>query len=133
MIRQLFLSAILAGFLAGCASTALYNQQAYDYQVQAKVEVDHLIAKATGPYDAVAVEQAQKVLDHAYEYDAHRGLNRLTLEEWLILRDRFKKFTDRWKAEGPRSSAFVAEKRAVVAKGFDSLIQTEAGKIHGSQ
>src|SRR5262249_55151210 len=90
--------------LAACSLIAHYGQVAYEHATSAKVDTLGLMDKATGSYSdhPKEIEAAVIELNKAYEYDRGRALNKLTVAQWDILRDRNENlvggFLRMWKA-----------------------------------
>jgi hypothetical protein len=127
---------IMASMLSGgCSMIAHYDQAAYEHAVDAKVDTLALMNKAIGNYEAHGkeIETVMTELDKAYEYDRGRGLNKVAVAQWDILRDPKRDlvggFLKMWKAKGSLSPTFIAEKKKQIADAFDQIIQLEAGKL----
>jgi outer membrane murein-binding lipoprotein Lpp len=120
---------------AGCSTIATYDQSAYAQAVNAKVDSLALMSKATGSYSGHASEVAalNLELEKAYEYEVGRPLNGDTVAEWQkILNpdgDLLGGFLRDWKADGPVLPAQITQKKKQIGKAFDTIIQTESGKI----
>lgn len=132
-VRMLFAAAVLA--VAGCAATiSPFSPAAYEQATSLKVEALALMDKATGAYTAHAadVESLRMNLDKAYEYSRGRPRNEVSTKQWEILRDPERHslggFLRRWQAQGQLTRPFIAEAKAVVADGFDAIIELESGK-----
>ena len=121
-------------FLAACSLIANYDQVAYEHATDAKVDTLALMGKAAGSYDdhQKEVDALVRQLDKAYEYDRGRPLNKITIDQWDILRDPNRDlvggFLKMWKAKGSLSATFVSEKKIQIGKAFDQIIALESGK-----
>lgn len=132
---RLLAAAMAVGLgLSACSTIAPFDQAAYDKTTGAKAEVLALMDKATTPYASHASEISAVSLsvDKAYEYDAGRPLNALTLQQWQILRDPnrnlFGGFLRRWREKGTLKPDYVAEKKPDIAAAFDQITGLEIGK-----
>jgi hypothetical protein len=125
----------VALILAGCATMATKDQVAYDKQTSCKADVLQLIDKATTPYDdnKDVINAVVLNVERAYEYDAGRPLNKITIDQWNIIRDpsrnTFAGFVKLWKEKGRLSAVYVTEKKKQIGAAFDQIIQLESGKI----
>ena len=131
--RTCILAFVWLSFTA-CALIAPYDRVAYEHATSAMVDTLAFMDKATGSYsdhqkeiEAVVIE-----LNKAYEYDRGRALNKLTVAQWVILRDPNGNlvggFLRMWKAKGSLSPTFISEKKLQIGKAFDQIIALESGK-----
>jgi len=138
-VRSLSSAAALLGlwalFATACGPTiSEFNARAYEQATSLKVEALALMDAATAPYaeHADAVEQLQTELRKAHEYAKGRPHNEISARQWRILvdpdRDLLGGFLADWKRQSSFSSAFVEEKKAQVARAFDTIIELESGK-----
>jgi len=122
-------------FLGACSLIAPFDQVSYEHATSAKVDTLALMDKATGSYDEHKkdIDALNIELDKAYEYDRGRGLNKLTVAQWQILRDPnsglIGEFLSTWKARGSLAPVIVNEKKIQIGKAFDKIIALENGKL----
>ncbi|MGD8379466.1 MAG: hypothetical protein PVI37_00415 [Gammaproteobacteria bacterium] len=134
-LRNALFAAICFGLLAGCASIAPYDQQAYNYAVQLKVDSLNLLAEANDPYSKHAdeIQQLDRRLEIAYQYAKGRPNNSLSTRQWAMMNDPAGHLLggtlQRWKKDGRLNPAFIKNESALVSDGFDQIIGLESGKL----
>ena len=122
--------------VAGCNSLPIaeYSLQAYTNATTLKAETLALVAKADEPYSrhVAEVEVLNVKIDAAYEFSAGTPNNRLSAEQWNIMRDPnhnlYGGLVRMWRENGRLSPYFLGEARAQIAEGFDYIICLEANK-----
>lgn len=121
--------------LAGCNGTiGPFTQRAYEQATSLKVEALTLMDKAIHPYaeHKTEVDALRLNIDKAYEYARGLPKNKVSTEQWQILRDPGRNsiggFLKRWETKGQLLPAFIEEAKPIVAKGFDMIIELESGK-----
>ena len=135
-IPSLFVAALL--WLSSCATISVFDQYAYAQTTALKVDALNLMDKATATYASQeeAIKAVTTQIEKAYEYEAHRPKNAITLKMWQILknpeRNLFGGFVKRWKSESTLNAAFVTEARIQVAEAFDMIVELESQKIKPS-
>ncbi len=133
-LRLLAATVVVGLGLSGCNTIAPFDQAAYDKTTGAKAEALALMDKATTPYanHMKEIDAVSLTVNKAYEYDAGRPLNAITLQQWQILRDPnrnlFGAFLRRWREKGTLKPDYVAEKKPDVAAAFDQITGLEIGK-----
>ena len=140
-VKAVVVPILVAAFVltGGCSIIARYDQVAYEHAVDGKVDTLAQMNKAIGNYEEhrKEIETVMTELDKAYEYDRGRGLNKVTVTQWDILRDPERDlvggFLKMWKAKGSLSPTFIAEKKKQIAEAFDQIIQLEAGKLKAAK
>lgn len=121
--------------LCACATTAFYDQAAYQQAVNLKVDALALMDKATEDYTTqeASVEEVLLRIEKAYEYDRGRKMNQISVQMWENLKNPDKNLLGgclkRWKEEGVLRRAFIDEAKKLVGEAFDQIIQLESGKI----
>ncbi|NQX84767.1 MAG: hypothetical protein HRT67_02395 [Flavobacteriaceae bacterium] len=132
---------IIALIVISCAmlscntlKTAVYDQYSYQKTVEIKVEAEHLMDKATTPYQDHLQDigelgmEIQKII----EYEKNKPNNEITYAMWQVLANKDKNllvgFFKRWKEKGQLKSFFVEEAKAQIMSAMDLLIQYEAKK-----
>lgn len=121
--------------LAGCNGTiGPFTQRAYEQATSLKAEALTLMDKATQPYAEhhADVDALRLDLDKAYEYARGLPKNKVSTDQWQILRDPKRNsiggFLKRWETKGQLSSGFIDEVKPIVSQGFDMIIELESGK-----
>jgi len=141
-LKSLFRSTVgpvLLGLLvlavAACGPTiSEFNARAYEQATSLKVEALALMDEATTSYaeHAGAVEHLKTELEKAHEFAKGRPNNEISARQWDILidpeRDLLGGFLADWEEQSSFSPAFVEEKKAQVARAFDTIIELESGK-----
>ena len=90
--------------------------------------------KATTPYESKTkeIEDTQKEITKAYEYDKHRKLNQITIKMWDKMLDPnanlWGGFIKRWKDKSILGSKYIQFKKVQIGEGFDQIIELEQGK-----
>jgi hypothetical protein len=121
---------------ASCATVSRYDEQSYLQVTACKAEALSLIDKSYTPYKEHLDEIASVKLDvlKAYEYDAGRAQNKLTMQMWDTLLDEkgstFFGTLELWRVKGQLHPAFVAIKRSQVSQAFNQIVDAESGKVH---
>jgi len=119
--------------------TSPFNERAYDIATTAKVDALAVVTSATEPYATHASEvHALKLeIDKAYEFAKGRPHNEEATQQWAIIRDPQRNslggLLRRWQERGTLDGAFVAEAQALIADGFDTVIELESGKRRPSE
>lgn len=127
---------LLAATLAGCASIAQFDQQAYKNAVNTKVSALILMDKANTPYDQnkAEIESILFSLKQGYEYANGIPKNEITTEQWAIMKDPERNllggFLKRWQEKQTLKPAFINDVKPMITKGFDAIIGLESGKIN---
>ena len=121
--------------LAGCNGTiGPFTQRAYEQATSLKVEALTLMDKATRPYveHHAEVDALRLNIDKAYEYARGLPKNKVSTNQWQILRDPNRNsiggFLKRWETKGQLSVAFIDEVKPIISQGFDMVIELESGK-----
>ena len=123
--------------LAGCVPyISAYTPKAYENATALKAETLVLMGKANEPYAShyKEVETLLLEIDKAYEYSNGLAYNKLSTEQWHILKDPegdlLGKFFSRWKKPGNKelSFAFIAEFKIIVEDAFNEIICLEVNK-----
>ncbi len=133
--RNCFAYMWLMLLLSACATTAFYDQAAYQQAVNLKVEALALMDKATEAYAAhqANIEEILLRIEKAYEYDRGRKMNQISVQMWENLKNPDKNllggFLKRWKEKNLLRRAFIDEAKKLVGEAFDQIIQLESGKI----
>lgn len=139
---QIFYAVIVTSFLfISCESTktAAFDQYSYQKATEVKVESNHLIEKATKPYEnyEVEVEELLSDLDKIMEYEKNKPYNDVSWQLWQILSDEERNllagFLKRWKEKGQMSLVFVNEAKSQVMEAIDLIIKYEASKDQQSK
>ena len=122
-----------------CSVTSPFNERAYDIATTAKVDALAVVTSATEPYATHASEvHALKLeIDKAYEFAKGRPHNEEATQQWAIIRDPQRNslggLLRRWQERGTLDGAFVDEAQALIADGFDTVIELESGKRRPSE
>lgn len=135
IIYSKYTGLILLIFLfAGCTTSALFNQRAYEQATSLKVDALSILDNASSPYDScrTTVELLKLNVEKAYEYARGLPHNEFTVRQWEILIDTsghslFGILT-RWKNENKLSRGFIIGAKSLVSDGFDTIIDLESGK-----
>ncbi len=120
--------------ICGCVSTAVFNQRAYEQDVNIKVDALALVDKADQPYmqHADEVGQFKLNIEKAYQYAKGLPNNNETIAQWEIIRNpneaSIAGFLERWKSEGQLSRVFIEDAKIEIGKQFDQVIELESGK-----
>lgn len=124
-------------WLAGCTPyISAYTPKAYENATALKAETLTLMSKANEPYafHYKEVETLLLEIDKAYEYSNGLAYNKLSTEQWYLLKDPegdlLGKFFSKWKKVGNEklSSAFITEFKLIVEDAFDEIICLEVNK-----
>jgi hypothetical protein len=124
----------LSFLLSACETVSPFSPRAYEIATSLKAEALVLMDRASEPADkhAAAIHALQLDLAKAYEFAKGRPRNEDATRQWAIIRDPERNslggFLRRWKAQQKLSPAFIAEAKALVADGFDQVIELESGK-----
>lgn len=131
----LLLISIVLFTVAGCVTSAPYDQYVYKESTSLKVDALKLMDKAEKPYPEQEndINSFTDQLDKLYEYELHRKKNNLRMQMWDLLRNPDKNllggFLSRWKKDSTLSPAFITEAKLVVGRAFDQLAELESGKL----
>jgi len=121
--------------ITSCATISIFDQKAYENVVACKVDTLVLMSKATESYTVYKkeLEELNKELDKAYEYDKNRRLNIITVQMWDKLRDPNSQllggFLKEWSENDHLLKRYVAHKQNQIGQGFDIIIQLESNKL----
>ena len=133
------LHASLLALLVSCASVPLFDQTAYQYAIDLKVDALSLMDKGTETFadhqDEVSALNTR--LQKAYEYARGRPHNVSATKQWKILldpeRDLLGGFVTLWKSQSRLSPAYVEEKKKQIADAFDIISGLESDRIKPSE
>jgi hypothetical protein len=127
--------AMLSLLLLACTPLiASYNADAYKNATNLKAETGALIEKSGEPFaqNKPAVETLTTRINAAYEYAAGLPSNRISAQQWQILRNPsgglYGEFVARWREQGTTSRAYRAAKKQQLDRAFDFIICLEANK-----
>ncbi len=124
----------LAALVFACVSIAPFSLRAYEQATSLKVDALLLMDRATEPFAAHAKDVAalKRDLEKAYEYAKGRPKNEESTRQWAILIDAERNllggFLKRWQDKSTLSPVLIEEAKALVADGFDAVIELESGK-----
>lgn len=119
---------------------SLYDADTFTKTSELKARALVLMDHGSEPY-ASYNRDADEVLVLAWSlYDRQkvRHQNQLSMQQWKLLMDDnvggtaksiLPSFFERWKAEGSVGKAYIREKKEVVAKAFDEILELEGAKI----
>ncbi len=132
--RVNFLSLLFLMLLAGCASSAIFNQRAYEQDVNIKVDALALMDKADQPYieHADEINRFELNVEKAYRYAKGLPNNDETVKQWEIIRDTSESsiisFLKRWKDKSKLDRIFIDNAKKEISNQFDQVIELESGK-----
>lgn len=135
MTVKLLLSSAWLGLLASCSTISTFDQQAYKNITSLKVDARNVTASADQSYSShqKEVKELRTNLEKAYEYDAGRPKNEITVKQWDLLLDPegnlLGGFLKEWKESGKLLPGYVKSKQTQIGRGFDTISGLESGKL----
>lgn len=136
MKRKQGLLAITCSILvAGCITTARFDQRAYETAVDLKVDSLVLVEQSVNPYTNHVAEAEALLLRirKAYEYANGKPDNEETVAQWALMADPDKNlmagFVNRWKSKGQMKAVMVDNIKPSIAEAYDAIIELEAAKL----
>lgn len=129
-----FFALIALTLFSACSTISPFSQKAYEQATSLKAEALIMMDKATQPYsdNKQAVDELKLNLEKAYEYAKGRPQNTETTLQWAIIKDPARNslggFLKRWESRQTLNKEFIDEVKALVADGFDTVIELESGK-----
>lgn len=121
--------------LAGCVSTALFDQRAYETTIDLKVDSLVLVERSIEHYtNHVAVAEALLIrIRKAHEYAKGKPNNDETVAQWSLMADPDRKlmagFIKRWESKGEMKAIMVENIKPGIAEAYDTIIDLEAAKL----
>jgi outer membrane murein-binding lipoprotein Lpp len=136
MKRTVGLLAVICSLLvAGCISTAPFDQRAYETAVDLKVDSLVLVEQSVEPYTN-HVKEAQTILlrvRKAQEYAKGIPDNDKTVAQWALVADPegggIAGYIKDWKEVGQFEEFEVDESKAMIESQFDAIIRLESAKL----
>lgn len=125
--------------LAGCVTTARFDQHVYIQTTSIKVDALNVMDQAIEDYSYHQNEVKQVIadLEKTYEYERNRKNNEITIKLWGKLKDTsghlLGGFIKRWKDEKKLRPVFIQESKKQVGEAFDIIAQLESKKIKPKQ
>ena len=127
---------LFAGLLlAGCTTTAPFDQRAYETAIDLKVDSLVLIEQSVGHYTN-HVADAETLLIRirkAHEYAKGKPNNDETGAQWALMADPDRKlmggFIKRWESKGQMKPIMVKNIKPSIAEAYDAIIELEAAKL----
>ncbi len=126
----------LSIWLSACMSVPVgqYSLDAYRNATSLKAETLDLLGKSGEPFSQhkAEVEALNVKIDAAYEFSAGLPNNKLSAQQWAILRDPqgglYGGYIRTWEAQRTVSAFFRQRATAQVGAAFDEIICLEANK-----
>ncbi len=120
--------------ITGCSTSAIFNQKAYELDVNIKVDALSLMDKADENYINYSGE-ADKLkinIEKAYQYAKGLPGNDETISQWEIIKNPEENsiisFLNMWKAKDKLNRSFIENAKNEISKQFDQVIELESGK-----
>jgi len=139
------LAGLLFVFASACTPLiSLYDADTFTQTSELKARALVLMDHGVEQYTSYS-RDADEVLVQAWSlYDRQkvRHQNQLSMQQWKLLMDDnvggtvksiLPSFFERWKAEGTVGKAYIREKKEVVTKAFDEILELEGAKIKKGQ
>lgn len=134
-IAKITIISSCAASAVSCSTISTFDQKAYENATALKVDAKNTMAGATRSFSSqeAKVSSLQTSLEKAYEYDAGRPRNQMTVKMWGLLLnpqgDLLGGFVSEWKQSRQLKPKYVADKQVQVSRAFDTIIGLESGKI----
>jgi hypothetical protein len=121
--------------LAGCVTTAPFDQRAYETTIDLKIDSLVLIEQSSEHYtNHVAEAEALQIrIRKAHEYAKGKPDNDETVAQWALMADPDKNlmagFMKRWESKGQMKPLMVENIKPGIAEAYDAIIELEAAKL----
>jgi hypothetical protein len=133
-MKRILLSLVCL-LLAGCVTTAPFDQRAYENTIDLKVDSLVLVEQSVEPFTN-HVSEAESLLIRirkAHEYAKGKPDNEETVAQWALMADPDKNlmagFIKRWKLKGKMKLIMVDDIKPGIAEAYDTIIELEAAKL----
>ena len=129
------LSTIVSLLLAGCVTTARFDQRAYETAVDLKVDSLVLVEQSVDHYTNHVAECDTVLLRvrKAHEYAKFKPNNEESVAQWALMGDPNKNllagFVKRWEKKGRMKPVMVENIKPGIAEAYDAIIELEAAKL----
>jgi hypothetical protein len=120
--------------LTSCAIDDGLSTLGYEKATMLKADSVRLMSEAERPFTSLQkeVDEYERDLARAYEFEKGRQNNQTTIEEYRILVDPNRNsiigVLNRWKAQGTLRSSFIQDAIFVISAQWDAIIRLEDAK-----